>query len=171
MKRMSILMYVKLVMILICFLKVDCIWCEDSLHPTILIDSSTKYDLSSSKTIIMTYLRALESNDREALIRLIPPGFEAIQEINEQLEKYGGASVERATIKITNNLSPEVASVKISTFGVDGQPLVIVKNIFWSGSSWLLCLGSVPNLRPSSDTSYPKNFPNRKLKKSVLINP
>lgn len=107
---------------------------------------------ASARSHVAKYLRALQAYDKGAVVRLAPPGYAPDVDAAVRIERFGGASAEKARIDVTTDLAPDHASVVINTVGPDGHQLVWHENLFWEGGAWWLVLGGHASAVATSET-------------------
>ncbi len=105
--------------------------------------------------MVLQYLYALQERDRGGILKLVPADYDAAKDVDDRLQRFGGATASGADIRITQDLSPEVLSATIRTRGADGRQLVWTENLFWRDGAWWLVLGGRPRLLPASDIQRP----------------
>jgi hypothetical protein len=105
--------------------------------------------------MILQYLYALQERDRGGILKLVPGDYDAAKDVDDRLQRFGGATASGADIRITQDLSPDVLSATIRTRGADGRQLVWTENLFWRDGAWRLVLGGRPPLFPASDIQRP----------------
>lgn len=114
-------------------------------------------DLNAAHAVARQYLRALEARDRHSILELIREPRGATADVDARLRLYGGLRAAAATIDVSTDLSPQVASVRIHVPGPDGTPLRWVENLSWHTEArvWQLILGGRPVGRSTSSIQRP----------------
>ncbi|WNG61835.1 hypothetical protein F0U59_49330 [Archangium gephyra] len=111
---------------------------------------------TAARETVIEYLHALEARDRDGVLRLVPGDYEAAKDVDERLQRFGGAQAAAAHIDITSDLSPEVLTVNIRTVGPGGREMAWTENLFWRDGTWRLLLGGVRSpTRPAADLHRP----------------
>jgi len=101
------------------------------------------------------YLTALEHRDRAAVAALAPPGYDASDEIDGRLERYGGIRAGARTA-LSSDIAPGVMTLRIRATAAGGSPLRWTENLVRRPQGWYVVLGSAAGAgKPPSSTTMP----------------
>lgn len=107
----------------------------------------------SARSVVLTYLDALQRRDRDAIMRLAPPGYAASGDVDQRLSRYAGVRSDTAQVSVTADISPDVVTAVITCLDAGGGRLQWTENIVWTGA-WHLLIGARPGAsRGSSSTN------------------
>lgn len=116
-------------------------------------------NLSTARTAVLEYLRALEAHDEEGVAKLVPEDYDTADAVGDRLRRFGGVRSAEAEIQIGTDISPEVYVVKIRAIGADGVRITWTENLFWRDGAWRLVLGAarrgLPAGIPPASTERP----------------
>lgn len=98
----------------------------------------------TARPVVDQYLQALEASDREAVLALAPPGYEAESDVADRLQKYSGrVASANAIVQLTAEVSPSAVTARITT-NVGGVTQTWTENVVRHDNSWYMLLGSAP---------------------------
>jgi hypothetical protein len=103
------------------------------------------------------YLDALQRVDRAAVADVAPPGYEASDDVDDRIAKYGGIRP-GTQISLVSDLTKDVMTLRIRAIDAGGRPLRWTENLVRRPEGWYVLLGGAPTGsrgRPSSSTASP----------------
>jgi hypothetical protein len=91
--------------------------------------------------VLDRYLTALHNGDREGMRVLACPAVDPMPGINDNMARFGGASLPPTSVTWTDELGGSVVEATVSLAGRDGPPLQFKLSLEWLNETYCVVLG------------------------------
>ncbi|MER5357203.1 hypothetical protein [Streptomyces sp. NPDC002785] len=99
----------------------------------------------SERQTVDAYVAALNQGDPSTLAKLAPPGYEGVEdEVRQIVKENGGKGLKVASVAISHDFGPDVASALIVATDKSGNPFRETLQLDRDGEMWRITLGHKP---------------------------